>query len=65
MRIDERGSACARDAVDGLLQRNLPVQSRPDDLVADHTVIRDAAPMGIAIALDQPGAFGDLERERR
>ena len=46
-----------------LRERDLARQRRADHARLDRRVIGEPARMGVAIALDQPRAFGDLERE--
>src|SRR5262249_55570436 len=61
--IGERGRPRARDRVDAEGERDMSRQDRPDDARLDQAVIGAAAFQGIAIALDQPRAFRDLERK--
>ena len=41
-----------------------PASAGPDHAFFDGPVIGEPARVRIAVALDQPGAFGDLERKR-
>ena len=63
LRIDQRGGAGAGNGVGGLRNRDVARQSRADNARLDRRVIGGAARMGVAIALDQPRAFGDFQRE--
>src|SRR5215471_11528114 len=62
LRIDQRGGARARDRIRPLAQRDAAGEQWADHLRFDQCIIRAATLPGIAIALDQAGAFGDLER---
>src|SRR5262249_7559433 len=61
--IAERGRPRGGDRVDAEGERDMSRQDRPDDARLDQAVICAAAFQGIAIALDQPRAFRDFDRE--
>src|SRR2546428_94086 len=63
LRIDERRGARARDRVDGLAKRNLPLERRADHVGRDQAIIRGCALQRVAIALDETGAQRDFERK--
>ncbi len=61
--IGEGGGAGARHRVGGKGDGNLPVERGTDDAGRDRLVVRRAALVGLTVALDQGGGFGDLEGE--
>src|SRR5262245_27886368 len=62
-RILERRGARTGDGVDSLRQRNRAREHGPDHALLDEREVAAAALVRVAIALDEPRAFGDLERE--
>ena len=65
LRIDQSGGARAGDGVGGAFRRDGARQRRADHPRLDGAVVGKPARMRVAIAFDQPGAFGDFERRVR
>jgi len=63
LRIEQCRGARAGNAIDRLPQRHGVREGRHHHVLDDLIVIAAAAPMGIAITFNQPGAFGDFDRE--
>jgi len=62
-RVDERRRARAGNGIDCVSDGHGASQGRPDHLRGDRAVVDAAAAMGVAIAFDEPGTFGDLDSE--
>src|SRR5665647_650885 len=63
LRIKQSGRARAGDGIGGAGKWDIARQRRADQPLLDDAEIAEPANMRIAIALDQAGAFGDLEAE--
>src|SRR5262249_12336459 len=63
LRVGECGRAGTGDGVRSARGGNLPIERGPDYLIHDDVVIGAAARMRVAIALNQPRAFGNFERQ--
>src|SRR5207244_1051976 len=59
----ERRGAGAGDGVDALRDGERAGEDGADHALHDQAIIVAAAPVGVAVTLDQPGAFGDFEGE--
>ena len=62
-RVDQGGGAGAGDGVGRARRRDVAGERRADHARFDGAVIGKPARVSVAIALDQPRAFGDFERE--
>src|SRR5882672_11634523 len=45
------------------MQRDMASKRRPHHMLLDQPEVGDAALVSVAVAFDQPGAFGDFERK--
>src|SRR5262245_13744481 len=63
--VDEGGGTRAGDRIDRAVERDVACERRAHHMLLDQLVVGETALVGVTIAFDEAGAFGDFEREVR
>src|SRR4029079_18080862 len=61
--IEQSRGAGARNRVGGTARRDVTGERRADDVTLDQAIVAAAARVGVAVALDQARARGNLQRQ--